>query len=51
MARRFHNDAVIATRAVRRKRLVRWFGLSGRAPLPTSFEMDDEPPKSLGAAL
>jgi hypothetical protein len=51
MARRFHNDAVIATRTVRRKRLVRWFGLSGRAPLPTSFEMDDEPPKSLGAAL
>jgi hypothetical protein len=51
MARRFHNDAVTATRTVRRKRLVRWLGLSGRAPLPTSFEMDDEPPKSLGAAL
>jgi hypothetical protein len=51
MARRFHNDAVIATRTVRRRRLVRWFGLSGRAPLPTSFEMDDEPLKSLGAAL
>lgn len=51
MARRFHNDAVITTRTVRRRRLVRWFALSGRAPLPTSFEMDDEPPKSLGAAL
>jgi hypothetical protein len=51
MARRFHNDAVTATRNVRRKRLVRWFRLSGRAPLPSSFEMDDEPPKSLGAAL
>ena len=51
MARRFHNDAVIATRVLRRKRLVRWLGLPGRAPLPTSFEMDDEPPKPLGAAL
>jgi hypothetical protein len=51
MARRFHNDAVTGTRTVRRKRLVRWLGLAGRAPLPGSFEMDDEPPKTLGAAL
>lgn len=48
MARRFHNDAVRAARAVRRHRVVRWFRLAGHAPFPMTFEMDDEPPGVLG---
>jgi len=44
MARRFHNDAVAQARRVRAKRVVRWARLAGRAPLPESFEMDDDPP-------
>ncbi|MBZ4321870.1 hypothetical protein [Streptomyces huiliensis] len=47
MARRFHNDAVRAARAVRRHRVVRWFRLAGHAPFPLAFEMDDEPPAPL----
>lgn len=47
MARRFHNDAVRAARAVRRHRLVRYFRLAGHAPFPLTFEMDDEPPTAL----
>ncbi len=49
MARRFHNDAVRAARAVRRHRVVRWFRLAGHAPFPMAFEMDDEPPAALTA--
>ncbi|MGW1835294.1 LemA family protein [Streptomyces sp. BBFR2] len=48
MARRFHNDAVRAARAVRRHRLVRYLRLAGHAPFPLAFEMDDEPPAVLG---
>ncbi|MFD8455554.1 hypothetical protein [Streptomyces antimycoticus] len=48
MARRFHNDAVRAARALRRHRTVRWFRLAGHAPFPLAFEMDDEPPAALG---
>ncbi|MFI9240038.1 hypothetical protein [Streptomyces cinnamoneus] len=48
MARRFHNDAVRAARALRRHRKVRWFRLAGHAPFPMAFEMDDEPPAVLG---
>ncbi|MEV4440788.1 hypothetical protein AB0K09_17540 [Streptomyces sp. NPDC049577] len=48
MARRFHNDAVRAARAVRRHRVVRWFRLAGHAPFPMAFEMDDEPPTAFG---
>jgi hypothetical protein len=44
MARRFHNDAVRAARAVRTHRVVRWFRLAGHAPFPLAFEMDDVPP-------
>lgn len=44
LARRFHNDAVRASRAVRRKRVVRWLRLAGRAPLPATFEIDDALP-------
>ncbi len=47
MARRFHNDAVRAARALRRHRKVRWFRLAGNAPFPLAFEMDDEPPAAL----
>lgn len=47
MARRFHNDAVGAARALRRHRKVRWFRLAGHAPFPMGFEMDDEPPAAL----
>ncbi|WP_338899294.1 hypothetical protein WBG99_30035 [Streptomyces sp. TG1A-60] len=47
MARRFHNDAVRATRALRRHRKVRWFRLAGHAPFPLAFEMDDESPATL----
>jgi hypothetical protein len=47
MARRFHNDAVRAARAVRRHRVVRYFRLAGHAPFPLAFEMDDEPPAAL----
>ncbi|MER5771199.1 LemA family protein [Streptomyces sp. NPDC001985] len=47
MARRFHNDAVRAARALRRHRKVRWFRLAGHAPFPLAFEMDDEPPTAL----
>ncbi|MFE5872525.1 hypothetical protein ACFQ6V_28260 [Streptomyces roseifaciens] len=49
MARRFHNDAVRAARAVRKHRVVRWFRLAGHAPFPMAFEMDDEPPAVLEA--
>lgn len=47
MARRFHNDAVRAARALRRHRVVRWFRLAGHAPFPLAFEMDDEAPPAL----
>jgi hypothetical protein len=47
LARRFSNDAVTATLAIRRHRLVRWLRLAGRVPAPTFFEMDDEPPAYL----
>ncbi|MFR9674093.1 hypothetical protein [Streptomyces sp. TR06-5] len=49
MARRFHNDAVRAARALRRHRAVRWLRLAGHAPFPLAFEMDDEPPEALSA--
>lgn len=44
LARRFFNDAVRATLAVRRHRIVRWLRLAGRVPAPSFFEMDDDPP-------
>jgi hypothetical protein len=47
LARRFHNAAVVAAQRVRRKRLVRAARLAGRAPLPRTFEMDDDPPPDL----
>lgn len=47
LARRFLNEAVRATGVLRAKRIVRWFRLAGYAPMPLSFEMDDEPPEAL----
>jgi hypothetical protein len=38
-ARRFHNDAVRDVLVVRRRRIVRYLRLAGRAPLPTYFEI------------
>lgn len=43
IARRFHNDAVRDTLALRERRPVRWLRLGGRAPLPTYFEIVDRP--------
>lgn len=47
MARRFHNDAVQAARLLRTGPVVRTFRLAGHAPMPTTFEMDDEVPEAL----
>lgn len=47
LARRFHNDLVVSTRALRSRRRVRWMGLAGRAPEPLPVELDDEPPGPL----
>jgi hypothetical protein len=47
LSRRFHNEAVAQTRRVRRKLVVRVPRLAGRAPLPSSVEIDDAPPEPL----
>lgn len=47
MARRFHNEAVLAAQAVRAKRIVRWLGVAGGAPAPLTVEIDDEVPPLL----
>jgi 8-oxo-dGTP pyrophosphatase MutT (NUDIX family) len=39
LARRFHNDAVRDTLALRERRPVRWLRLGGHAPLPAYFEI------------
>ena len=39
LARRFHNDAVRDTLALRERRPVRWLRLGGHAALPTYFEI------------
>ena len=39
LARRFHNDAVRDTLALRERRLVRWLHLGGTAPMPSYFEI------------
>jgi hypothetical protein len=48
LARRFHNDAVAHAQRMRRKRLVRWARLAGRAELPVMVEIDDSHPAGLG---
>ena len=49
LARRFHNDVVSSARALRSRRRVRWLRLAGRAPAPTTVDLDDEPPRALVA--
>ncbi len=44
LARRFYNDTVASARTLRRRRVVRWFGLSGHAGVPATVEMDDSVP-------
>lgn len=41
LARRFHNDIVVSTRELRRRRLVRWLRLAGHAPMPVTIELED----------
>lgn len=45
-ARSFYNNAVAATRAARHKLVPRLLHLSGHAPLPEFFEIDDAPPET-----
>lgn len=47
LARRFHNDAVAQAQRMRRKRVVRWAWLAGRAEMPEMFEIDDRLPAGL----
>ena len=53
LARRFYNDAVRDTRALRRRRLPRLLRLHARRPLPRYFDIDDRlraaPSRSRGA--
>lgn len=44
IARQLHNQKVAMTRRLRRAVLVRLFHLAGHAPLPVTFDMDDELP-------
>jgi 8-oxo-dGTP pyrophosphatase MutT (NUDIX family) len=41
LARRFHNDAVRDTLALRERTAVRWLHLGGHAPLPSYFEISE----------
>jgi hypothetical protein len=41
LARRVHNDVVVSTRDLRRRRLVQWLRLAGRAPMPSTIELED----------
>jgi hypothetical protein len=49
LARRFYNDAVRDTRALRRSRLARVLRLHGRRPLPRFFDIDDRLEQAAGA--
>lgn len=49
LARRFHNDLVVSTRALRSRRRARWAGLAGRAPEPLPVDLDDEAPAPLSS--
>ena len=50
LARRFHNDAVRDTLALRERRPVRLLRLGGTAPLPTYFEIAERAQVSEGDA-
>jgi hypothetical protein len=47
IARRFYNDAVRDTRALRGRRMPRLFRLAGRRPMPEFFDIHDSPPTTL----
>jgi len=49
LARRFYNDAVRDTCALRRSRLARVLRLHGRRPLPRYFDIDDRLEQAAGA--
>lgn len=49
LARRFHNDAVRDTLALRERPVVRWLRLGGHAPLPTYFEITERASETRGA--
>jgi hypothetical protein len=44
IARRFYNDAVRDTRALRGRRMPRLFRMAGRRPMPLFFDIDDTVP-------
>lgn len=48
LARRFHNDAVRDTLALRERRPVRWLRLGGTAALPTYFEIAERADRDVG---
>lgn len=50
LARRFYNDAVRDTRALRRRRLPRLLRLHASRPLPRYFDIDDRLVRTRGAA-
>lgn len=47
LSRRFYNDVVASASSLRSRRVVRWFGLAGHAPLPETAELDDSWPSTL----
>lgn len=49
VARRFYNDAVRDTRALRARRMTRLLHLAGHAELPLFFDIDDSLPSADGA--
>jgi len=50
IARRFYNDAVRDTRALRGRRLPRLFRMAGRRATPEFFDIDDTLPDAAGVA-
>jgi 8-oxo-dGTP pyrophosphatase MutT (NUDIX family) len=48
LARRFHNDAVRDTLALRERPAVRWLRLGGTAPLPSYFEIAEQSDRDVG---
>jgi hypothetical protein len=49
LARRFYNDVVTSSRALRSRRRVRWLRLAGRAAEPIMVDLDDAHPPALVA--
>jgi 8-oxo-dGTP pyrophosphatase MutT (NUDIX family) len=51
LARRFHNDAVRDTLALRERPLVRWLHLGGTAAMPTYFEIAERAAQQSGGGV